>query len=229
MPDLILLIIVLIMSAIVHEVSHGMAALWLGDPTAKYAGRLTLNPLKHLDPFGSFLLPLLLYFGTGGRFFFAAAKPVPYNPYNLRDQQYGPAVVGAAGPISNIAIAVVFGIFLRIFMVSGLVPAGDVAALIGNIFSGSSLLGSGLSAIAIIFIMIIYINILLAIFNLIPFPPLDGSKVLFAVLPMREETKLRLEQGGFIFLILFLVFFSGPIFTIIRFIELVFFKLILGI
>ena len=229
MPDLILLIIVLIMSAIVHEVSHGLAALWLGDPTAKYAGRLTLNPLKHLDPFGSFLMPLLLYFGTGGRFFFASAKPVPYNPYNLRDQRYGPAIVGAAGPLSNICIALVFGIFLRIFLVSGLVPAGDVVALIGNIFSGQSLLGSGLSGIAILFITIIYINILLAFFNLIPFPPLDGSKILFAVLPMREETKLRLEQGGFIFLLIFIFLLSGPIFTIIRFIELVFFKLVLGI
>ena len=229
MPDLILLIIVLIMSAIVHEVSHGLAALWLGDPTAKYAGRLTLNPLKHLDPFGSFLMPLLLYFGTGGRFFFASAKPVPYNPYNLRDQQYGPAIVGAAGPISNIAIALVFGIFLRIFMAVGLVPTGDAVALIGNIFSGQSLLGSGLNAIGIIFVMIIYINILLAFFNLIPFPPLDGSKVLFAILPMREETKLRLEQGSFIFLLVFIVIFSGPIFTLIRFIELIFFKLILGI
>jgi len=227
MPDLILLIIVLIMSAIVHEVSHGVVALWLGDPTAKYAGRLTLNPLKHLDPFGSFLMPLLLYISTG--FFFAAAKPVPYNPYNLRDQKYGPAIVGGAGPLSNIIIALVFGIFLRIFMVSGLVPAGDAASLIGNIFSGNSLLGSGLSAIAIIFIMIIYINILLAIFNLIPFPPLDGSKILFAVLPISEETKLRLEQGGFFFLLLFVFIFRKQVFMVIGFIEIVFFKLILGI
>ena len=138
MPDLILLIIILIMSAVVHEVSHGLAAFWLGDPTAKYAGRLTLNPLKHLDPWGSFFMPVLLLIISGGRFFFAAAKPVPYNPYNLRDQKYGPAVVGAAGPLSNIFIAVVFGIFLRIFMVSGLVPAGDVTTLLGNLFLGSS-------------------------------------------------------------------------------------------
>jgi Zn-dependent protease len=229
MPDLILLIIVLIMSAIVHEVSHGLAALWLGDSTAKYMGRLTLNPLKHLDPWGSFLMPVMLLLLSGGRFFFAAAKPVPYNPYNLRDQKYGPAIVGVAGPLSNVIIALVFGIFLRIFMVSGLVPAGDTLTLIGSIFGGGSMLGSGLSGIAILFITIMYVNILLAFFNLIPFPPLDGSKILFAVLPISEETKLRLEQGGFMFLLLFIFLLSGPIFSIIRFVELAFFKLVLGI
>jgi Zn-dependent protease len=229
MPDLILLIVVLIMSAIVHEVSHGLAALWLGDPTAKYAGRLTLNPLSHLDLWGSFLMPVGLLLLSGGRFFFAAAKPVPYNPYNLRDQKYGPAIVGAAGPLSNIAIALVFGIFLRIFTSTGLVPIGDAVALITNIFSGQSLLGSGLSAIGIIFIMVIYINILLAFFNLVPIPPLDGSKLLFAVLPISEERKIYLEQYGLIFIIPVILLLSGPIFTIIRFIELVFFKLILGI
>jgi len=217
------------MSAIVHEVSHGLAALWLGDPTAKYAGRLTLNPLSHLDPWGSFLMPVGLLLLSGGRFFFAAAKPVPYNPYNLRDQKYGPAIVGVAGPVSNIIIALVFGIFLRIFTSTGVVPMGDAVALITNIFSGQSLLGSGLSGIGILFIMIIYVNILLAFFNLIPFPPLDGSKILFAVLPISEEMKLRLEQGGFMFLLLLIFLLSGPIFAIIRFIELIFFKLILGI
>lgn len=229
MPDLILLIVILIMSAIVHEVSHGLAALWLGDPTAKYAGRLTLNPLSHLDLWGSFLMPIGLLLLSGGRFFFAAAKPVPYNPYNLSNQKYGPAIVGAAGPLSNIIIALVFGIFLRIFTSTGVVPMSDAVALINNIFSGQSLLGSGLNAIAIIFVTIIYINILLAFFNLIPFPPLDGSKILFAVLPISEETKLRLEQGGFMFLILLIFLLSGPIFAIIRFIELVFFRLVLGI
>jgi len=229
MPDLILLIIILIMSAVVHEVSHGLAAFWLGDSTAKYMGRLTLNPIKHLDLWGSFLMPVGLLLLSGGRFFFAAAKPVPYNPYNLRDQKYGPAIVGAAGPASNIIIALIFGIFLRIFTSTGLVPMGDAVALISNIFSGQSLLGSGLSAIGIIFVMIIYINILLAIFNLIPFPPLDGSKILFAILPISEETKLRLEQGGFMFLLLFIVLLSGPVFSIIRFIELAFFKAVLGI
>src|SRR4030043_269167 len=223
MPDLILLIIILIMSAVVHEVSHGLAAFWLGDSTAKYAGRLTLNPLKHLDPWGSFFMPVLLLLISGGRIFFAAAKPVPYNPYNLRDQKYGPAVVGAAGPLSNIIIALVFGIFLRIFILTGLVPAGDAIALLGNLFGGDSLLGSGLSGLAILFIMIIYINILLAFFNLVPIPPLDGSKLLFAFLPISEERKLYLEQFGLIFIIPVIILFSGPIFALIRFIELVFF------
>jgi Zn-dependent protease len=218
------------MSAVVHEVSHGLAAFWLGDSTAKYMGRLTLNPLKHLDPWGSFLMPVFLYIISQGRFFFAAAKPVPYNPYNLRDQKYGPAVVGAAGPVSNILIALVFGIFLRIFMSANLVPVNDVIELKNILlFSGGSLLGSGLSAIAIISIVIIYINILLAFFNLVPIPPLDGSKLLFAVLPMSEERKIYLEQYGLIFIIPIIFLFAGPIFTLIRFIELLFFKIVLGI
>ncbi|OGI26936.1 MAG: hypothetical protein A2359_02065 [Candidatus Moranbacteria bacterium RIFOXYB1_FULL_43_19] len=229
MPDLVLFIIVLIMSAVVHEVSHGLAALWQGDPTAKYMGRLTLNPLKHLDPWGSFFMPVLLLLFSGGRFFFAAAKPVPYNPYNLRDQKFGPAIVGLAGPVSNIFIALVFGLFLRIFMVTGVIPGGDIMILIGNIFSGVGLLGSGLSAIGIIFVTVIYINILLAFFNLVPIPPLDGSKLLFAVLPIREETKLYLEQYGIVFIIPIIFFLSGPIFSVIRFLELLFFKLVLGI
>ncbi|MDD3487085.1 MAG: site-2 protease family protein [Candidatus Moranbacteria bacterium] len=229
MPDLILLIIILIMSAVVHEVSHGFAAFWLGDPTAKYMGRLTLNPLNHLDPWGSFLMPALLLLLSGGRFFFASAKPVPYNPYNLRNQKYGPAIVGAAGPMSNIIIALVFGIFLRIFMMAGLVPASDAITLVGNIFTGANLVGSGMSVIAIIFTMIIYVNILLAIFNLIPIPPLDGSKLLFAILPMREETKIRLEQYGLIFVIPLVILLSEPIFTVISWIELIFFRVVLGV
>jgi len=227
--DLILILPILIMSAVVHEVSHGLSAYWLGDPTAKYMGRLTLNPLKHLDFWGSFLMPVFLLLLSGGRFFFAAAKPVPYNPYNLRNQKYGPAAVGAAGPLANILIALVFGLFLKIFIIIGLVPSGDVMLLIGNLFSGRGMLGAGLSAIAIVFIAIMYINILLAFFNLVPIPPLDGSKLLFAILPIREETKLYLEQYGLIFIIPLVIILSGPIFALIRFIELLFFKLVLGI
>ncbi|KKT32116.1 MAG: Peptidase M50 [Candidatus Moranbacteria bacterium GW2011_GWF2_44_10] len=198
------------MSAVVHEVSHGLAALWQGDPTAKYADRLTLNPLKHLDPFGSVLLPLLLVF-TRSPFFIAWAKPVPYNPYNLRNQKYGPAVVGAAGPLSNIFIALIFGFFLKVLLITGNISA-DFSSL----------------AFAV-FYYVILINLMLAFFNLIPFPPLDGSKLLFAFFPIREETKMYLEQYGFFFLIPFIVLFSGVIGTIIHSIQNAFFKVVVGI
>ncbi len=218
------------MSAVVHEVSHGLAAFWLGDPTAKYAGRLTLNPLRHLDLWGSFLMPFLLYTLSRGSFIFAAAKPVPYNPYNLRDQKYGPALVGVAGPVSNIIIALVFGISLRIFASTNIVPVSDVITLKNAIlFGGGSMIGSGLNPIGIIFVTIIFINILLAFFNLVPIPPLDGSKLLFAVLPIKEETKLQFEQYGLIFIIPIIILLSGQIFTLIRIIERMFFKLVLGI
>lgn len=208
--EFIIILPVLIMSAVVHEVSHGLAALWLGDPTAKYAGRLTLNPLKHLDPFGSVILPLLLIVFRSP-VFLAAAKPVPYNPYNLRDQKYGPAIVGAAGPLSNIIIAFVFGFALKILLILGTVSAGDS----GLFFS--------------VFYYIILINLMLAFFNLIPFPPLDGSKLLFALFDIREETKMYLEQFGFIFLFPFIFIFIGPISMFVNFIQTWFFRVVVGI
>jgi Zn-dependent protease len=198
------------MSAVVHEVSHGLAALWLGDPTAKFMGRLTLNPISHLDPFGSVILPLLLVI-TGSSFFIAWAKPVPYNPYNLRDQKYGPAVVGAAGPLSNVIIAVVFGFALKALLITGNVSAD---------FSSFTF---------VVFYYVILINLMLAFFNLIPFPPLDGSKLLFALFPIREETKMYLEQYGFFLLIPFIIIFSGPIGMLIRSIQTVFFRVVVGI
>jgi len=179
---------VLIMSAVIHEVSHGVVAEYLGDPTARLAGRLTLNPVKHLDFFGSFLLPVSLWFLTGGGMVFGWAKPVPYNPMNLRDPLAGAGKIAVAGPVSNLAIASVFGIILRIFSVTGFAPA-----LLPDLFA-----------------VIIYINILLAVFNLVPIPPLDGSKALFAILP-KNEVSYRLayflERYGMI-LVLFFIFFG---------------------
>src|SRR3989338_8546888 len=111
--DIIFYIAVLIMSVVIHEVSHGYAALYWGDQTARLAGRLTLNPLKHLDPVGSVLIPLLLIF-SGGGILFGWAKPVPYNSYNLKNQRWGEAIVAAAGSLTNIAIAILFALIARL-------------------------------------------------------------------------------------------------------------------
>ncbi len=174
-------IAVLIFSVVIHEVSHGFAAYRLGDPTAKYAGRLTLNPLNHLDLWGSFIVPLFLTI-SGAGFVFGWAKPVPYNPYNLKNQKYGPAIVGVAGPLSNLALIILSGIFLRILLVSG---------------TADGLLAHTLSLVFII-------NTALMVFNLFPVPPLDGSKLLFAFLPISEYTKQTLEKNALVILVVFL-------------------------
>lgn len=204
--EIILQIAILIMSVVIHEVSHGYAALMLGDPTAKFAGRLTLNPVKHLDPWGSVLIPLLLVISQAG-ILFGWAKPVPYNPYNLRNQKYGPAIVGAAGPLSNLALALIAGITLRAFFVAG-------------IFDGF---------IIQILAIIIFINVLLMVFNLLPIPPLDGSKLLFAILPVSEHTKMMLDQYGFVILIAFIFLFGSLLQTLVFFVLQVFTQFIVGI
>lgn len=181
--ELIFFIAILIMSVVVHEVSHGFAALALGDPTAKYQNRLTLNPLSHLDPIGSVLVPLLGYFAGG--FVIGWAKPVPFNPYNLRNQKWGEAIVALAGPFSNICLAVIFGLLLR-FM------------------AGSSFLNPQFFSLAG---YVVFLNIALAVFNLMPIPPLDGSKILFALLPYKWQ-KLResWERYGLILVLIFIFF-----------------------
>lgn len=194
--EMLLFFTVLIFSIVIHEFSHAWMANYLGDPTAKYAGRLTLNPLAHLDLFGSLIIPLLLYFTAG--FVFGWAKPVPFNPYNLRDQKYGPALVGFAGPGANISVAVVFGLLFR-----------------SGIFN----------AFLEIFTIIIVLNLILAIFNLIPIPPLDGSKILFAFWPYQwEEARIFLERFGFIILLFFIFFAFRFILPIVFWL----FKLITG-
>lgn len=184
---LILQIVVLIFSVMIHEVSHGLAALWLGDPTAKYAGRLTLNPVKHLDLWGSFLIPLLLIVSQVG-VIFGWAKPVPYNPYNLRDQKNGPAIVGVAGPLSNLMLALIAGVSLRALLVLGV----NESLFIYDVL-----------------VVFVIINVLLLVFNMLPIPPLDGSKLLFSILPISEQTKSMLEQYGFILLFVVIFVFSS--------------------
>src|SRR6185369_4744038 len=109
-------LIVLLFSVIIHEVSHGYAALWLGDHTAEYEGRLTINPVKHIDPIGTIVLPILSLM-LPGSFLFGWAKPVPFNPYNLRNQRWGEAIVAVAGPLSNILLALIFGLFIRFYVI----------------------------------------------------------------------------------------------------------------
>lgn len=187
-------LIVLLFSVVIHEVSHGSVAYALGDPTAKYAGRLTLNPIKHLDPMGSVLLPLLLLLLTAGRGpIFGWAKPVPINPYNFKNPRWDNAKVAIAGPGSNLLIALIFGLIIRF---SPFLPP----------------------SLFIIFSIIVILNLLLAIFNLLPIPPLDGSHLLFTILPERFwKLKIFLQQYGFFILIFFIFFglrwiFSGTMF-----------------
>ncbi len=172
------------MSIVVHEVAHGFAALALGDKTAKYQGRLTLNPLKHLDPVGSVIVPILGYLMGG--FVIGWAKPVPFNPYNLRNAKWGEALVAAAGPASNIFLALCFGLLIRF----------------------SFIYGFGGEAFVEISAFIVLLNITLSIFNLVPIPPLDGSKILFSILPNNMQyIKVYLERFGIVFALLFIVFF----------------------
>lgn len=220
-------VVILIMSVVVHEVAHGWIALRLGDPTAKYADRLTLNPVKHFDLWGSFLVPLFMIFTF--KFGFGWAKPVPYNPYNLKDQKMGPAWVALAGPASNIVVAIIFAIG------ANLMPLNDAVkvAIAKNIFNfqelGILLSGSFAAIFFWLFMMILTINVFLAVFNLIPIPPLDGSKLLFALIPMGEQKKLALEQFGFIFLLIFIFFFSAPLGYLLSLVLSLFFKYIVGI
>lgn len=195
-------IAILIMSVVIHEISHGYTAYILGDPTAKESGRLTINPLKHLDFYGSFLVPVLTFL-LGG-FILGWAKPVPYNPYNLRNQKQGSALVALAGPMSNFLVAVIFGLAVR--------QASLFAFLPVSFFQ--------------IAILIVIINLSLGIFNCIPIPPLDGSKILFGFLPSRwQNFEIAMESFGFLLLIVFIFFFYQLLIPLVFFL----FKIITGL
>ncbi len=178
--EFIFVLVIVMMSIVIHELAHGYAALSLGDKTAQYAGRLTLNPISHIDPFGSIILPLMGFL-LGG-VVIGWAKPVPYNPYNLSNQRWGEALVAIAGPAANLLLVLIFGLLIR--------------------FSSDLGLDSEIVRIAS---QIVILNIVLAIFNLMPVPPLDGSKVLFSLLPLKWTSwRQKAEQWGF-FLVLFFV------------------------
>ena len=191
---LVLALSILIYSVILHEIAHGAVALWNGDRTARDAGRLTLNPLPHIDLLGSVVLPLVLIL-TGSNLFFAWAKPVPFNPRNFNNKRLGVFTVGLAGPLTNIALAALFSLALR--------AAGTQNILFPFFYYGAS------------------VNVFLALFNLVPIPPLDGSRAVGVFMP-RELKSLyySLERWGFLIVIVLVttgVFgrVIGPIYRLI--------------
>jgi Zn-dependent protease len=187
----VLSIVILILSVIIHEISHGYMADRLGDPTARLQGRLTLNPIKHIDPFGSVILPLMMAIITPG-FVFGWAKPVPYNPYNLNNKRSGEFLIAAAGPLSNLIIALIFGLIIRFVQQGVMTPFIEIASYI------------------------VIINLTLAVFNLIPIPPLDGSKLLFSILPQQYgKTRMMLETYAPVLIIVVVLFLWELIYPVI--------------
>lgn len=192
--------LILILSIVVHEVAHGVAALWQGDETAKRAGRLTLNPVSHVDPVGSILVPLMCVLFPGG-LILGWAKPVPINPYNFKNRRFGEAMVAFAGPLSNIIIALIAGLYLR-FM-------GDATPIYMTTLLQVTVLT----------------NLVLAVFNLVPLPPLDGSKIMYSVFPDRIGQFVRyFERFGLVLTIFFIFLFIQLLDPVIGFL----FRLIVG-
>lgn len=190
--SIIVYIAILLFSVIFHEIAHGIVADKLGDPTARYAGRLTLNPIPHIDLFGSIILPATLYFLTNGMFVFGAAKPVPVDYRNFRNLKRDMLLVSLAGIFMNLLLAI-------------------LAAMVYRTFPNISAVGQHL------LIQTVILNLVLALFNLIPIPPLDGSKVLASLLGFFDQSWmyaiLSLERFGFILIMLFM--FTGLFSTIV--------------
>lgn len=201
----IFIFIVLIFSAILHEYMHGFVAYLLGDPTAKNMGRLTFNPIPHIDPFYTIILPLIMIILPTG-FIIGGAKAVPINPFNLRGK-YAEMKVALAGPFSNLFLAGIFGIFIRFLPI---------------IRENDSLFFA--------FSAVVFVNLLLAVFNLLPIPPLDGSHVLFTFFPRLSDTiRVFFSRYGFILLIFTLFFFINYIFYFIFLIISLLFYPITGV
>lgn len=192
-PIQIFSIIILIFSVVIHEVAHGYTALLFGDPTAKNLGRLTLNPIKHIDLFGSIIIPFLLII-LPGNLIIGWAKPVPYNPYNFKNRKMGELWVAFAGPLSNILIGTIFIFIIR----------------------SSEFLGLSSVFITLAFVIVL-INFVLAVFNLIPIPPLDGSKILLNLLPFRfyDKVLIFMERWGLLLVIAFFFIFWAPLFNLL--------------
>jgi Zn-dependent protease len=195
--NIFILVAAFIIVIVLHEFAHGYAAYKMGDYTAKQAGRLTLNPIKHLDPIGTVILPAILIF-TSSPVIFGWAKPVPVNPYNFKDPRKGMLLTSLAGPGANFCLALIFAAIFK----TGLFPAGSLGAIF--LLSG------------------VYISLILGIFNMIPIPPLDGASVVASILPPKyAQAFMRIERFGFIIIIglLYLGVFDKvivPIFKILK-------------
>ncbi len=177
-----------------HEVAHGFVANRLGDPTAKMMGRLTLNPVPHIDVVGTVVMPLMLLFFTSGQFVFGYAKPVPINPMNFRNPRKDMAISAAAGPVTNILLAIASMVMLKFFFL----PASH--------FLPESISSSVMTPLIMIFQASVMVNIVLACFNMIPVPPLDGGRVLTGLLPYKQAVSFsRIEPFGFIIVIILIV------------------------
>ncbi|MBN2655404.1 MAG: site-2 protease family protein [Nitrospirae bacterium] len=176
-----------------HEVAHGYAAYKLGDSTAKVMGRLTLNPLAHIDIFGTVILPVMLLVMTQGQFVFGYAKPVPVNPLNFKHMRQGMAISAAAGPATNLILAVVSVILLKILLfIAGLLSAEVISSVV--------------KPVAMMLTASISVNIVLAVFNMLPIPPLDGGRVLMGLLPYRYSQSIeKIEPYGFIIVLILLI------------------------